>query len=141
MDMKSENNDLYQPWLVELPFEDGSWHTFNILLSIEESDFLKEVCKTFKARTISGENVADYYLSSYILKNADVLDMNKFLLLIELTFVVPPSTAHVERSFSLREDMLNNQFYKSCSSAAFNRAEAVLHHWIDINCKFQAALH
>ena len=27
MDMKSENNDSYYPWLVELPFEDGPWNT------------------------------------------------------------------------------------------------------------------
>ena len=84
----------FRRWLVE---------HFAILLSIEERDFLKEVCKTFKARTISGKrspNVSDYYLLSYILKNADFLDMNNFSLLIELTFAVSPSTAHVERSFS-----------------------------------------
>ena len=80
-------------------------------ISLNWRNFLNEVCKTFKARTISGKrspNVSEYYLSSYILKNADVLDMNNFALLIELTFAVSPSTAHVERSFSLREDMLNN---------------------------------
>ena len=95
---------------------------FATLLSIHESDFLKEKCKTFKARIISGKrspNVSDYNLLSYILKNADFLKMNNFSLLIELPFAVSPSTAHVERSFSFREDMLNNSIKVSLQQHPF----------------------
>ena len=75
---------------------------FDILLTIEESDFLKEVCETFKASTIREKEVlmCQIIICYPILKNADFLDMNNFSLLIELTFAVSPSTAHVERSFS-----------------------------------------
>ena len=61
MEMKSENNDSYFPWLVELLFEDLVEH-FAILLTIEESDFLKEVCETFKARAIRGREVLTFQI-------------------------------------------------------------------------------
>ena len=103
MDMKSENNDSYYPWLVELPFEDGSWNTLPYCSPLKKVISSKKCVKLLKLVLFPGKrspHMSDYNLLSYILKNADFLDMNNFSLLIELTFAVSPSTAHVERSFS-----------------------------------------
>ena len=86
---------------------------FAPLFSFQEIDARKEEFKTFKGHVISerkkSPKVSDFHLFSYILKNADFLEMKNFSLFIELTFAVSPSTAHVERSFNFQDECYQNK--------------------------------
>ena len=128
---------------------------FSPLFSADEIQDIKTEFTVFKRCVIQQKRdnlaLSDFDLFSSVLKNKYAWKLTKFALMVELMFAISPSTAHVERSFSLmnviknklraslRQDMLNKSMTVALAQHKLD-AEQVFDHWVELSNKGGDAL-